>query len=117
MTRPATAANERDALASIRQLEQTLAARSATRAVADRYLEATRREAARILASAQKTVAEASAEQHARAIAAADQDEAEIRANEDARANELRDRAAARTTVFVDAAVALILRRGPEGEA
>jgi hypothetical protein len=113
MTELATTANGRGALASIRRLEQTLATRSTTRTAAEGYVESARQEAASILASAQEDVAEASAEQRARAIAAADRDEAEIRATEEARAADLRDEAAARTTDFVDAAVALIVWRGP----
>jgi hypothetical protein len=116
MTEPATTANGGNALASIRRLEQTLAARSTTRTAAEGYLEAARHEAASILAAAEENVAEASAERRARAIAAADQHEAEIRANEHARATALRDQAAVRTAAFVDAAVALIVQRGTEGE-
>lgn len=116
MTEPANTANGGDVLASIRQLEKTLAARSTTRTTAEEYLEAARHEAASILASAQTHVAEASAEQRTRAIAVADREEAEIRAGETARAQELRDRAAAGTTSFVDAAIALIVQHDPEGE-
>jgi hypothetical protein len=116
MTELAITANESDALASIRRLEETLAARSTTRTVAEGHLHSARREAASILASARQNAAEATADRHARAIALADRDEAAIRAREQARAAELRDSAAAQTTTFVDAAIALIVGRGPEGE-
>ena len=117
MTELAAPANGGGVLASIRQLEQSLAARSTTVTTTEGYLEEARVEAASILAAARQDAVDASAKSRVQVTALADREATEIRHRADARAAEVRERAASRLTATVDAALALIVGAEAESEA
>jgi colicin import membrane protein len=105
------------ALASIRKLEQALAESSTARTAAEEQLEAARAEAASLLAAARRDAAEASDAHRREALARADRETAEIARRAEASAAKVRAGYAAAMDETVEAALALILPAGAEGEA